>query len=140
MICKENGSIVLSSSGFIISPQTSAQEMEKAIPDLIVLKETINNGYTHYHCWFDIEPGEYVYVYLISYNDKIIDLSIEPHHSSPKPTSIPRIDEDHFDIIKKWYYNYFDFDEQSFPWGDARLVRGDDPIYHPSGIFLRYRR
>ena len=112
--------------------------MEKAIPDLIIQKSTTNTGYTHYNCWFDIEPAEYVYVYIISYNDKITNVSIMPHLSSPNPTSLPRPNEDHFDIIKKWYYNYFDSEKQSFPWGDVRLVRGNDIICHPSEIAIIY--
>lgn len=140
MIYQEDGSLVLSSSGFIISPKTSTQEMEKAIPDLIVQKSTTNNGYTHYNCWFDIEPGHYVYVYLISYNDKITSVRIMPQYSSPKPASLPLPDEDNFDIIKKWYYNYFDYDKLSFQWGEVWLTQGNDAIYHTSEIHLRYRR
>ena len=114
--------------------------MEKEIPDLIIQKSTIGNGYTHYNCWFDIEPTEFVYVYLIAYNDKITLIEIFPHHSSPKPTSFPDPDEDHFDIIKEWYYKYFDSEKQSFPWGIAALDRGTDILYHPSQIVLKYDR
>ena len=45
----------------------------------------------------------------------------------------------HAGVSKEWYQRYFTSDEQIFPWGEVRLCRESDPIYHPSQLIIKYK-
>ncbi len=141
MIDINNGKIVLCKSGFIISSEICPCEVEEKIPDQIAYRYTVNTGWTHYYCWFDIEDGEYVYASLSFCGDRLDSICVQPQHSVNAPKGQPNISDASMDFegIREWHQRYFALEKQIFPWGEVALCRETDPIYHPSQLIIKYK-
>ncbi len=141
MIDINNGRIVLCKSGFVISSEICPCEVEEKIPDQIAYRYTVNSGWAHYYCWFDIEDGEYVYASLSFCGDRLDSICVQPQYSACAPKGQPNISDASMDFegIREWYQRYFALEKQIFPWGEVVLCRATDPIYHPSQLIIKYK-
>jgi hypothetical protein len=141
MIDINNGRIVLHKSGFVISTEIRPCEIEEKISDQIAYRYTVDTGWTHFNCWLDIEDSEYVYASLSFCGYRLDSICIQPQYMASAPKGQPNMSDASMDFegIQEWYQRYFTSDEQAFPWGEVRLCRESDPIYHPSQLIIKYK-
>ena len=143
MIDATSGILTLCETGFQITANTTPQDMNKGIPTLIVRIEPSSTGYTHYDCWLDIEPQRYLWASVCFHGDALESIRLFPQHQSttlPAPRPNPMDTETSQLLGYAWYSKNFEQDELFFPHGSIRDVRGSDPIYYPTCVWIRYTR
>lgn len=139
MINTKSGEIILCNSRFNINKNLKASTLEESIPDLIIRKD-ITNGYIRYYCWGDIERDGYVYLTICFYKNNLYSVEIHPQNHSDIPEGIPYCSDCNTDIkeVSDWYYKFFQHETQRFKWGEVRLLKGTDSIYHPTVILILF--
>lgn len=143
MINTKKGIITLCESGFHITASTTPQALTEGIPALISQIHPIGTGYTHYNCWLDVEPQRYVWASVCFRGDVLESICLYPQHQSmtvPAPQPSPMDTEMSHPLAHAWYSRLFGQDELSFPRGSIRYCKGNDPIYHPTLVLIRYTR
>ena len=142
MIDIQNGRIVLHKSGFVITSEVAQKDFEEKIPDQIAHRYTIDSGWTHYFCWFDIEDGEYIYASLSFCGNRLDSVCLQPQYLADAPKGQPNIGDasKDFEGIREWCQRHFKLENQSFPWGEVTLCDETDPIYYPSQLVIKYSK
>lgn len=141
MIDIQNGRIVLHKSGFVITSEVAQKDFEEKIPDQIAYRYTVDSGWSHYYCWFDIEDGEYIYASLSFCGDRLDSICLQPQYSASAPKGQPNMSDASMDFegIREWYQRYFALEKQTFPWGEVAFCRETDPIYNPTRLVIKYK-
>lgn len=143
MIDAASGILTLCKTGFQITADTTPQDMNKGIPTLIVRTDPISTGYTHYDCWLDIDPQCYLWASVCFHGDALESIRLCPQHQStavpaPPPSSMD-IEESH-SLAHAWYSKHFEQGKLNYPWGTIQYCPGNDPIYSPTSVWIRYTR
>ena len=141
MIDVKSGRLVLCKSEFIISSEVCPDDIEEKIPELIAYSYTVDSGWSHYYCWFDIEDGEYIYASLSFCGDRLDSICLQPQYSASAPKEQPNLSDVSMDFegIRAWHQRYFALEKQTFPWGKVALCRETDPIYNPTRLIIKYK-
>ena len=141
MINIQDGTITLCDSKFRISKNITQQELKEGIPALITSSYDTNTEYTHYGVWLDIESEIYVYATICFHGNVLKDMRLYPQHKSsvcPASAPYPMHLEEAQDSVDKWYHNLFDKDRIISEWGFISYCEGDDPLYYPPCVLIRY--
>lgn len=143
MIDIKQGIVTLCESELQITADTTPQALTEKTPELIFRADPIATGYTHFHCWLDIEPQCYVWASICFCGSVLESIRLFPQHQSasipaPQPNSMD-VEESH-PLAHGWYSRYFEQDELTFPWGSVQYCSGSDPIYSPTSVLIRYTR
>ena len=137
----ENGDIVLCDYNLSINGNTPKKVFEDTFAETIVFKHTVNEKYTHYSCWFELEKGNYIYSTVSFCDERLYIVELLPQHqSAKKETSQPytkEIDEAQR-LAFEWYSKHFSQNELLYTWGKIKYCKGADPIYSPPSVIIKY--
>lgn len=143
MIDPKQGILTLCASGFQITADTTPQDLAEGIPERIVQTDSVPTGYTHFHCWLDIEPRCYIWASVCFRGNVLESIRLFPQHQSasipaPQPSSMDI--EASQPLAHGWYRRRFEQDKLVFPGGSMQYCAGSDAIYAPTSVLIRYTR
>ncbi len=142
MINVKNGDITFYHPDFVIHKNIDRTSMENIISNMIIRQSQTDTGYYYDYCWCDLEKDHKIYTSFCFYHNRLYEINLYPQHHFVDHSMSPSCSDCNVDweLVKKWYNKYFHADYLQFNWGEIRFIRGNDPIYAPTRIRIRYSR